>query len=152
MQEIVINRCFGGFGLSQQAVEWMRENGYEAGERCKLSGEKLEDGSGTVSEIVKTTNPRGEAFRTAPGLVAAVKELGDGANGTHADLKVVVSTAGLSPRTIAGCSTFTQLYTTTSSPSLITLNLSPIIGNHHRRRQSRSRPRARSRRRSRCRG
>jgi len=89
MQEIVINRCFGGFRLSQQAVEWMRENGYEAGERCKLSGEEYDDRSGTVSEIVKTEAPRDEAFRTAPGLVAAVKELGDDADGTHADLKVV---------------------------------------------------------------
>jgi hypothetical protein len=89
MQQIVINRCHGGFRLSKEAVKWLREHDYEAGERCKLSGEEYEDRSGTVSEIVTVAMPREDEFRAAPGLAEVVKELGDDANGRHAELKVV---------------------------------------------------------------
>ena len=90
MQKVVINKCFGGFGLSTKAVEWMRENDYPAGDECKLGGEYYDDGSGPVREFVAPTVPsRSKSFRTAEGVIDAVETLGEAANGEHAMLKVV---------------------------------------------------------------
>ena len=90
MQKVVINVRHGGFGLSQEAVEWLREHNYPAGEACKLAGEKYQDGSGYVNSFVAPVVPRrNDDFRTAEGLIAVVEELGDWANGEHADLEIV---------------------------------------------------------------
>jgi len=62
MRKVVINTCFGGFGLSQRAKEELGLN-----ESC--------------SEYdVKRDNPE---------LVHVVEQLGDLANGDHAQLKVI---------------------------------------------------------------
>lgn len=64
--EIVINRCYGGFGLSKEAYE-------ELG--------LVWDGYGYEY--------RGESYRTNPRLVAVVKKLGAAADGRFSNLKVV---------------------------------------------------------------
>jgi hypothetical protein len=90
VQEVVINKCFGGFGLSTKAVEWLRKNGYESGDKCKLKDEEYDDGSGTVDKWTAPVVPkRSREFRCSPGVIKVVKELGDEANGKHAELKVV---------------------------------------------------------------
>lgn len=61
--KIVINKCYGGFGLSEEAY--------------KELGLKW-DGYGFV-----------EIKRNDPKLVAVVKKLGERANGEHADLKII---------------------------------------------------------------
>ncbi len=63
--KIVINTCFGGFGLSVKAMELYR----------KLSGKEIED----VWDI----------DRTDKHLVSVVETLGVEANGQSAQLKVV---------------------------------------------------------------
>lgn len=62
--KIVINTCFGGFGLSEEAYSHMELKWDEYGH-----GDSLE--------------------RTDPKLVECVETLGDKANGRHASLKVV---------------------------------------------------------------
>jgi len=66
----------------------MRENDYEAGEKFVLQGEEFEDGSVNDMGI---GGPGGgwDVDRDAEGLVAAVEELEDAADGYCADLKVV---------------------------------------------------------------
>ena len=86
-QEVVINTCFGGFSVSPKAVEWIRERGYECGDKFVLPGEHYSDGSGPRGDHMDC-HGHGVA-RDAEGLVAAVKELGAGANGSLSDLKVV---------------------------------------------------------------
>jgi hypothetical protein len=64
MQKIVINKCFGGFSLSQEAYHHMNMDW---------------DGHGFVYDLE----------RNNPKLVATVEALGERANGRFADLKVV---------------------------------------------------------------
>lgn len=64
MREIVVNRCFGGFGLSEEAYEYMGLPW---------------DGYGFTRDL-----PRDD-----PKLVACVKELGEAANGIFAELDIV---------------------------------------------------------------
>ena len=64
--KVVINRCFGGFGLSEKAYEFL---GLEW------------DGFGYKYN--------GDYFRTDAKLVECVETLGEEANGRYAELKVV---------------------------------------------------------------
>ena len=66
-QKVVINRDFGGFGLSQAAVDWMLQNGYTG----------------------DTDNISDSIDRDHPLLVACVEALGDNADGDCADLGIV---------------------------------------------------------------
>ena len=64
MTKIVISSCFGGFGLSKAAYEYMGIPW---------------DGYGFASEV----------SRTDPKLIACVEVLGDAASGLFAKLKIV---------------------------------------------------------------
>jgi hypothetical protein len=64
---VVINDCYGGFGLSARARS----------EYCRLAGLKENDCS------------ERDIRRDDPYLVKVVKELGMGANGPHSNLKIV---------------------------------------------------------------
>lgn len=68
MIEIVINDCFGGFGLSKQAIK----------EYLKLKGIKESDDFWD-----------NDIERDDKDLVAVVKKLKDEASGNYADLKIV---------------------------------------------------------------
>lgn len=89
VQQIVINNKHGGFGISQEAVEWLRENDYEVGEECVLPGEYFEDGSGPRDEFLHHSFGARHIPRDHPGLLAVVGELGEDADGDCAELKVV---------------------------------------------------------------
>lgn len=67
LQRIVINDCYGGFSLSDRARR----------EYCRMAGIEL-------SEFLDS-----EVARDDPYLVKIVKDLGMGANGSCANLKVV---------------------------------------------------------------
>jgi hypothetical protein len=73
LQYIVINDCYGGFGLSDRAIL----------EYKKLAG--IDDPSFYDRDI-----PRDDPY-----LIKIVKELGMGANGAHANLKIVEVPAGV---------------------------------------------------------
>lgn len=70
MRKIVINKCFGGFGLSREAVARFKELGRDI------------DVHGYVDE-------REQIERDDPILVKVVEEMGDAASGGPAKLKVV---------------------------------------------------------------
>lgn len=66
--KIVINKCFGGFNLSNEAVEWMKANG---------------------AEDASPYSHCDDFYRDDPVLIACVEALGNKANGDCAELKVV---------------------------------------------------------------
>jgi hypothetical protein len=67
LQRIVINDCYGGFGLSNRAIA----------EYKKLAGI-------TATDFCDRDIPRDDPY-----LVKIVKEMGMSANGAHANLKIV---------------------------------------------------------------
>lgn len=72
--QLVINRCFGGFGLSDAAAAALKAQG------CGHE------------------HHHGDAERSCPALVATVHALGKGANGGFAKLEVVEVPDGITYR------------------------------------------------------
>lgn len=70
MSKIVINVCFGGFGLSEKAFNWLRAHGI-------------------TDEETLTDWRFGDIPRHNPLLVELVETLGEEVNGRCADLRVV---------------------------------------------------------------
>jgi len=87
-QQIVINRCYGGFGLSHQAVMRYAEL---KGINILFQKEDFEIVHYYKDEI-KVENyfsDRMDIERTDPALVQVVQEMGDKASGPHSQLGVV---------------------------------------------------------------
>lgn len=87
MTKVVINKCFGGFGLTKEAVEWMRQQGCEPAEQATLPGEYYSDGSGPAKDFGSFGRdiPRDDSH-----LLEAINEFGsEEVSGRCADLKVV---------------------------------------------------------------
>lgn len=79
MTKVVVNKCYGGFGLSKQAVELYAERkGLKVGD-WNASWGFFENGDFYDREI-----PRDD-----PTLVAIVEELGAAASSQYSDLKIV---------------------------------------------------------------
>lgn len=74
MHEVVFNACYGGFGLSEEALDWLRENAEDARVR-ELSGQYA------LYEFF-------DDCRHHKDLVAVVKALGDKANGSCSCLEI----------------------------------------------------------------
>ena len=72
MQEIVINRCWGGYSLSQEAEEWLSKQDELWPSYVNLIG-----------------SSKAWRARSDKHLVQCVKELGEEASGTHAWLEIV---------------------------------------------------------------
>ena len=68
--EVVINTCYGGYGVSEQAITWLEKHGSSVVSSWELGSDSLEN-------------------RTNPLLVECVKELGDAASASLAELKVI---------------------------------------------------------------
>jgi hypothetical protein len=88
--KMVINRCYGGYSLSEKAIKRLRELGSEAAIKCAIISETNEWGD------VVTDGWGGRAFypkieRHDPLLVQVVEELGKEASGECADLRVVTA-------------------------------------------------------------
>lgn len=115
MAKIVINRCFGGFGLSPEALLQLIERGCRVLE-CQTIAEYTGGGGfgGTLDKFAPLRNGytvqlfgsspmdvivKGDSVwtytrsnddtRCDPDMVAVVEALGDAANGPHARLEVV---------------------------------------------------------------
>lgn len=76
MTKIVINTCYGGFGLSKEALDHMRAHGSPIVFKEYGLGDRHYYGHSDLS-------------RADPFLVAAVEALGIAAAGPYSDLKVV---------------------------------------------------------------
>jgi hypothetical protein len=97
--ELVINVCHGGFGLSDAAVEECVKRGMtltESDEKghqknpdahfCKFNSRLFKDQHYYCNEDY---GKKRNAFRSNPILVTVVKELGEKADGTLSQLKVI---------------------------------------------------------------
>lgn len=73
MTKIVINKCYGGFRLSQEACEWL----YERGFKYITKNEEYDDGEPDSIINVKYYEDVYSIPRHHPLLVACVEELGN---------------------------------------------------------------------------
>lgn len=85
--KVVINRCFGGFGLSRAALHRLRELGCEAAKKEIDIGECYADGS--VKSSFGNDSFCSDIERDDALLVSVVESMGKLANGGYAELSVV---------------------------------------------------------------
>ena len=86
--KIVINKQFGGFRLSDKAIDRLKELKYDPPEGCDTIERDLisrEDGLNPIRKYWGLRN----IPRDHPLLIQVVEELGKEASGIHATLKVV---------------------------------------------------------------
>jgi hypothetical protein len=87
--KLVINKCFGGYGLSRKAVLRLRELGCEGANNDVLCDEVWPDTGETNNSAALDYGLGDEISRDDPLLVQVVEELGEEANGPHASLKII---------------------------------------------------------------
>lgn len=91
MPKVVINRCFGGFGLSDMAVErWAELKGIKL---VKIEEERPFGGASWYVDGIEDDDHYFSSYsiteRDDPVLVQVVEELGDSANGWASELAIV---------------------------------------------------------------
>lgn len=80
--QIVINKCYGGFGLSTQALQIYADR----------KGLKYEEGLYGYNVLLDEDGAYRSSYgisRDDPDLISIVRELGNAANGDGADLKII---------------------------------------------------------------
>lgn len=91
MMKVVINRCFGGFGLSNEAMERVLD-------LKQIAYYKETDKYNNIYYYTKAQNENEvdneyiyecDFERNDPALIQAVEEFGEKANGPHASLKII---------------------------------------------------------------
>jgi hypothetical protein len=87
MIEIVINKCYGGFGLSELAIRTLRQRNVEWANEVVLFGETYENGAVKDSNF-DSYNPY-KLSRDDKDLVQVVKDLGEKAYGEYSKLSIV---------------------------------------------------------------
>lgn len=87
-KKVVINRCFGGFSVSEKAIYWLRERGYQPAIEEVLFGETWPD-SGTVNASLFNAHLHRPPSRDDGLLIQCVETLGPAANGASAKLAIV---------------------------------------------------------------
>lgn len=92
--QVVINKCYGGFGLSDKAYEMLIEKGWKASKYINGNlpkGVKISiNDSKEMSMLGKYyCSWYGDEDRTNKDVIDVIKKLGTEANGRHAQLAVV---------------------------------------------------------------
>jgi hypothetical protein len=90
MMKVAINRCWGGFGLSDEAIELCIEYGMT----CVDHKDKSHESADFVTFNRRKDNyyahhSHEHEFRTHPVVIRVIEELGDEANGPRAELDIV---------------------------------------------------------------
>lgn len=91
MQRIVINRCFGGFGLSDEAMQhYLKLKGipYETSPPSWCQDSQDYWHAGHVGDYDYYIGDR-DFDRNDPALIQTIEALGDKASGRFADLKII---------------------------------------------------------------
>lgn len=92
MQKIVINKCYGGFCLSDKAILALAKLGNKEAKEIKkryLSKKKCSKVSENSKLFMKNGHGLYDTSRDDPSLIKVIKELGEEANGKYAELKIV---------------------------------------------------------------
>ena len=94
MQEIVINRCYGGFSLSKAAVYWLAEHCCEAAKReiarQDANHRKAWIDGDTGKFLAYAWHPDEEDLgRDHPLLIACVRALGEKADSSGSNLAII---------------------------------------------------------------
>lgn len=88
---VVINRCYGGFGISDKALAWLKEHGSQ--KTLEIIREAEEDNICQDDEeerrIAISCHVSDRIERHNPDLVMCVKEIGEDANTEYSSLSVV---------------------------------------------------------------
>lgn len=90
--KVVINRCFGGYGLSDEVLElYAAEKGINIIKNSdnKLYSEWYIDGIKDEAHYFSQHSLYDKEYRCDPVLVSIVEKLGDKANGSYSELKIV---------------------------------------------------------------
>lgn len=88
--KIVINTCFGGFGVSPEAVRWLYENDLSLlQERAPEPRVSFLDEASIDGRIWRLGNQSENVVRSNPALVECVEVLKEKSWGSYAQLKVV---------------------------------------------------------------
>lgn len=89
--KVVYNDCYGGYSLSDKAIEWLSEHGSERTKKF-IAQKRLEANEKTINDSSKIfyVMDAVESFlqRHDPDLVAVVEALGKEVNGTFSDLAI----------------------------------------------------------------
>ena len=98
--KVVYNDCYGGYTLSDKAIEWLSEHGsektkqfiaqkrLEAAEKIKDYVSKSQVTADNISKFYIMDAVRSFLKRHDPDLVAVVEALGKEVNGTFSDLAI----------------------------------------------------------------
>jgi hypothetical protein len=86
--KVVINRCYGGFGLSEQAIDKIYDRKNIAFEKKDDQGFVHYFKAGHLGDFDHYLSEH-DIARDDPDLVAVVEELGNLANSRYSELKVV---------------------------------------------------------------
>jgi len=90
MQEVVINRCYGGFSVSRKAFLRLRELGQKDALEEPDWGEPWDDGSEIRKPLLGDTGSFCyDIARNDPLLIQVIKEMSADANGACAKLKII---------------------------------------------------------------
>lgn len=81
--KVVINKCYGGFGLSDLAIEWLRD--HEGMEARETSDKESFLGKYFQPDVFRSEN----TGRADPRVVRCVEALGEKANGRFSRLRIV---------------------------------------------------------------
>ena len=91
--KVVINKCFGGFGISLQAARFMAERGNELAKKEVAAYDAKKADPDSLDYFEKKHGVRwyggGSYERNDPALVAAVETLGEDANDEYSNLRVI---------------------------------------------------------------
>lgn len=79
--KVVINSCYGGFGLSKDAILWLAERGN------KLAIEELKEGNNGFG--IYGYDFSNDEMRNNEDLIHVVEFLGDDVNSNYSKLKIV---------------------------------------------------------------
>lgn len=89
--KVVVNRCYGGFGLSMVACDWLLENGFDIGrdvKDLKRMNEESRKKYGLDRDLY-SLSLYDDKKRADPVLVRCVEELGKKSFGAYAELEIV---------------------------------------------------------------
>jgi len=89
--EIILNKCFGGYGISAEAIKLCRDAGatWAQWPNSFLPGEKYEEGSDEICDRPYVPYEARDSSRTCPILIKLVKDGTTSVNDRYAKLEVV---------------------------------------------------------------